>query len=84
VRTRFSEFNNALLAEAETRFGATAPLGGFTSSGILTLHCPADQVYALASYLREQGADGVSVAQLDYVFSRQNPLYAKLEAGLTS
>jgi len=85
VRTRFSEFNNdALLGEAETRFGATAPLGGFTSSGILTLHCPADQVYALASFLREQGADGVSVAQLDYVFSRQNPLYAKLEAGLTS
>jgi ATP phosphoribosyltransferase len=85
VRTRFSEFNNeALLAEAQARFGAAAPFGGVTPSGILTLHCPADRVYALASFLREQGADGVSVAQLDYVFSRQNPLYAKLEAGLTS
>jgi ATP phosphoribosyltransferase len=84
VRARFSEFNDALLTNAQTRFGATAPFGGFTSSGILTLHCPSAQVYALASFLREQGADGVSVAQLDYVFSRQNPLYAKLEAGLTS
>ncbi len=82
VRTRFSEYHEALLGTVKERFGATAPFGGFTSSGILTLHCPPDQVYALASFLREQGADGVSVAQLDYVFARDNPLYAKLEAGL--
>jgi ATP phosphoribosyltransferase len=82
VRARFSEYNDALLATANDRFGATAPFGGFTSSGILTLHCPADRVYALASFLRESGADGVSVGQLDYVFARDNPLYAKLEAGL--
>jgi ATP phosphoribosyltransferase len=82
VRARFSEYNDALLAAAKERFGATAPFDGFTSSGILTLHCPAEQVYALASFLRESGADGVSVAQLDYVFARDNPLFAKLEARL--
>ena len=32
--------------------------------------------------LREQGAENVVVADLGYVFSRANPLYAKLEAGL--
>ena len=47
---------------------------------MLTLHCPPAQVYALASFLREHGADTVSVASLDYVFDRDNPLYAKLEA----
>ncbi len=82
VRARFAEQRDALPAAAKERFGATAPLGGFTSSGILTLHCPPDQVYALASFLREKGADAVSVAELDYVFARDNPLYAKLEAGL--
>jgi ATP phosphoribosyltransferase len=84
VRARFADYNDLLLAAASQRFGATAPFGGFTSSGILTLHCPTDQVYALAGFLRESGADGVSVAQLDYVFARDNPLYAKLEAGLIS
>jgi ATP phosphoribosyltransferase len=82
VRARFSANNESVLAAAKDRFGATAPFDGFTSSGILTLHCPVDQVHALASFLRDNGADGVSVAQLDYVFARDNPLYAKLEAGL--
>jgi ATP phosphoribosyltransferase len=51
---------------------------------MLILHCPPDQVYALTSFLRENGAEAVAVADLDYVFSRDNPLYAKLEAGLTA
>jgi ATP phosphoribosyltransferase len=49
---------------------------------MLTLHCPPQHVHALASLLREQGADHVSVMELEYVFSRSNALYAKLEAGL--
>ena len=48
---------------------------------MLTLHCPPDQVYALTSFLRENGAEAVAVADLDYVFSRDNPLFSKLEAG---
>jgi len=40
------------------------------------------QVYALTSFLRDHGAEAVAVADLDYVFSRDNPLYEKLEAGL--
>jgi ATP phosphoribosyltransferase len=74
--------DEAFLAEVKNKFAATAPFSGPAASGILTLHCPAERVHALANFLREKGADGVSVAQLDYVFARDNPLYAKLEAGL--
>jgi len=34
--------------------------------------------------MREPGAEAVSVAELSYVFSKDNPLYAKLEAGLAT
>jgi ATP phosphoribosyltransferase len=82
VRTRSPAVNDAVLAEAITRFAVAAPFGGPTSSGMLTLHCPPGQVHALASFLREKGAESVTVADIDYVFARDNPLYAKLEAGL--
>ncbi|MEI7805625.1 MAG: ATP phosphoribosyltransferase [Hyphomicrobiales bacterium] len=82
VRSRFPACNDMVLSAAKEKFGVQTPFGGPTSSGMLTLHCPPDQVYALTSFLREKGAEAVSVAELGYVFSRDNPLYAKLEAGL--
>ena len=82
VRTRFAACNADLLAAAKSRFGVAAPFGGPTSSGMLTLHCPPSEVHALANFLRENGAEAVAVGALDYVFSRDNPLYAKLIAGL--
>ena len=82
VRTRFAGCDETLLAEAMRRFAVETPLGGPTSSGMLTLHCPPEHVHALAGLLRERGAENVVVGDLGYVFSRANPLYAKLEAGL--
>ena len=82
VRTRSPKLTEKVLKDAEKRFGVAAPFGGPTSSGMLTLHCPPDQVYALSDFLREKGAQGVSVAELDYVFTPDNPLYQKLTAGL--
>ncbi len=82
VRARFAACTDMLVENAKRKFGIETPFGGPTSSGMLTLHCPPDQVYALTSFLRENGAEAVAVAELDYVFSRDNPLYAKLEAGL--
>jgi ATP phosphoribosyltransferase len=82
VRTRFAGCNDALLGEARERFGVAAPFGGPTSSGMLTLHCPPARVHALATFLRDKGATAVTVSDIDYVFTRDNPLYAKLEAGL--
>jgi ATP phosphoribosyltransferase len=84
VRTRFSACTAALLAEAEQRFGVVSPFGGPTSSGMVTLHCPPGQLYALGSFLRAHGAETVSVGSLDYVFDRENPLFARLETFLSS
>jgi len=82
VRTRFAGLSEALLAAARERFGVAAPFGGPTSSGMLTLHCPPQHVHGLASFLREHGAEAVSVAALDYVYVRDNALYARLAAEL--
>jgi ATP phosphoribosyltransferase len=82
VRARFAACDARLVQTVQEKFGAVTPFGGPTSSGMLTLHCPPDQVYALTSFLRENGAKAVAVADLDYVFSKDNPLYAKLEAAL--
>jgi ATP phosphoribosyltransferase len=82
VRARFAAGTAMLVENAKRKFNIETPFGGPTGSGMLTLHCPPDQVYALTSFLRENGAEAVAVGELDYVFSRDNPLYAKLEAGL--
>jgi len=82
VRTRFPRGDDALIADAKRRFGVESPFGGPTSSGMLTLHCPPKHVHELATLLREKGAETVVVADLGYVFSSADPLYAKLEAGL--
>jgi ATP phosphoribosyltransferase len=82
VRTRFAGLDEELLAAAREKFGVVSPFGGPTSSGMLTLHCPPQNVQALATFLREHGAEAVSVAALDYVYTCDNPLYAKLAAEL--
>jgi len=82
VRTRFVGLNDMLLAAAREKFGVAAPFGGPTSSGMLTLHCPPDQVHGLANFLRQHGAEAVSVGPLDYVYSRDNALFSSLAAEL--
>ena len=82
VRARFAASTDMLVENAKRKFGIETPFGGPTVTGLLTLHCPPEQVYALTNFLRENGAEAVAVADLDYVFSRDNPLFAKLEAGL--
>ena len=82
VRTRFTGCDDKLLAAARQQFGVATPFGGPTSSGTLTLHCPPREVHALASFLREHGAQAVVIADIDYVFTAENALYARLEAAL--
>jgi ATP phosphoribosyltransferase len=82
VRTRFTGCDDKLLAAARHQFGVATPFGGPTSSGTLTLHCPPREVHALASFLREHGAQAVVIADIDYVFTAENALYARLEAAL--
>jgi len=82
VRTRFAGLNDRLLTAAREKFGVATPFGGPTSSGMLTLHCPPGNVQGLANFLREHGAEAISVVGLDYVYTRDNPLYATLAAEL--
>jgi ATP phosphoribosyltransferase len=82
VRARLADNHDAMLADAQKRFKVEVPFGNATSSGMVTLHCPPGEVHALASFLREQGAEAVTVADLGYVFARDNPLFTRLEAGL--
>jgi ATP phosphoribosyltransferase len=82
VRTRFAGLNETLLTTAREKFGVASPFGGPTSSGMLTLHCPPANVHALANFLRDNGAEAVSVGALDYVYTRDNALYSKLAAEL--
>jgi ATP phosphoribosyltransferase len=82
VRTRFPGCDEAMLAEAKTRFGVVAPFGGPTSSGMLTLHCPPGATYDLANFMRERGAQSITVAEIEYVFAADNPLYTRLTDGL--
>ena len=55
-----------------------APLGGPTSSGMITLLCPPDRVHELAIFLRKAGAETVMVASPEYVFTREDALYDAL------
>jgi ATP phosphoribosyltransferase len=74
------------IAEAATSalaLGATLPFGYETKRGaILTLHVPARQAAAVATLMRQHGADVVTVTTLDYVFSSVNTLAEGLETRL--
>jgi len=83
VRTRFPGCDDAMLQQAKDRFGVVAPFGGPTSSGMLTLHCPPNSVYDLASFMREHGAQNITVAEIEYVFAPDNPLFGRLVGGLS-
>jgi ATP phosphoribosyltransferase len=70
-----------IAAEAQARFGVSAPFG-VAPEGPLVLHVPKAQVYALADWLMSAGAQTIAVADLDDVFDAQNPLYRSLLARL--
>jgi ATP phosphoribosyltransferase len=82
VRAHFAACDVRLVGTVKEKFGVATPFGGPTSSGMLTLHCPPEHVYALTGFLRDNGAEAVAVADIDYVFARENPLFEKLTAGL--
>lgn len=84
VRTRFPSCDDEVLEHARQTFGVQSPFGSPTSSGMLTLHCPPENVFGLADFLRERGAGAVTVGEISYVFTRDNPLYAKLAEALAA
>jgi ATP phosphoribosyltransferase len=80
VRVHLPSGDPTLVAAASARFGVVAPFGEPIAGCGLTLHCPADRVFALAGFLRDHGAAVITVTELEYVFSGDNPLVARLES----
>lgn len=80
VRARPGELEEAALWDLIGRHQARLPFGApnGAGAGILTAHCPADSVFALADALQEAGASDVTVRSLDYVFRHDNPLLERL------
>ncbi len=70
-----------LAAEAAPQFEAT--MRSENARGRLTLVCPKDKVAPLADWLVAKGAEHVTVAAMDYVFTPANPLYEALVRKLT-
>lgn len=69
--------------EAAERFGCTLPFGA--EGPILTLHCPTARVYECAAWLRaDKGAETVTVAALEEVFTAENPMLDRLAAVVRS
>ena len=83
VRTRFAGCDDALLARGEAALRRRGAVRRTDLLGHAHAALPAEaRCTRSPRLLREKGAENVSVADLGYVFSRTNPLYAKLEAGL--
>ena len=79
VRTLVAGDRSKLVAEAQKIFGVRLPLG-LAKDGPLTLVVPKKKVADLADWLISKGADHVTVAQMDYIFSSKNGLYEKLSS----
>jgi len=59
-------------------FAATAPFGLPAGEGLSVLHCPEDRLYDLIAWLRDRRVGTISVAQPDYVFEAENPLFDRV------
>ncbi len=75
IRTTVAHAAN-LGREAVGLFAATVPFGAQGAS--LVLHCPTERVYDCVVWLRERGAETVTVTAPDYVFEATNPLFGAL------
>ncbi|MEO1115501.1 MAG: ATP phosphoribosyltransferase, partial [Pseudomonadota bacterium] len=61
-----------------SRVGAIQRFSESDSLNRVNVLCPRDAVADCAKLLIEEGAETVTVETLDYVFSRENPLFAPL------
>jgi ATP phosphoribosyltransferase len=72
-----------IATEAATLFAARTPFG--SADGVaLSLVCAKNQSTALANWLIGKGAEHVGVSALDYIFSAENDLFARLAKRLSA
>lgn len=68
--------NEELVRQAIERFDCVLPFG--MEKNLVTLHCPEQNVYALAAILSAEGVDTVTVTRLDSIFMRRNSLFSEI------
>ncbi|ARN80117.1 ATP phosphoribosyltransferase [Methylocystis bryophila] len=78
IRAHLSEVTNALLGEAQERFGAT--LGERSSAGLAIFSVLEKRAPQFCDWLIAQGATTVTSTKHDYVFRADNSLWRKLAA----
>jgi ATP phosphoribosyltransferase len=79
LRTRIKNID---MDDLKAKFKVSFPFGAATSTGMVTLHVAPAEIYALSHYLREKGAETVTVSSIDHVFTPENPLFEKLKMWL--
>lgn len=82
VCARLPALDEGFAAGLRRDHGAVLPFGLGPAGGVVTIHCPADQVFALAETLATRGAGDVTVRSLDYVFRPSNRLADRLASRL--
>ncbi|CAH1669070.1 ATP phosphoribosyltransferase [Chelatococcus asaccharovorans] len=80
LRALLPDFDEALRVEIEGRLGCRLPFGGPDERGLLTIHAPAKNVFAVVDLLSANGADPVTVQRVDAVFRAANALSDRLFA----
>jgi ATP phosphoribosyltransferase len=75
LRTRVANLD---MESLKAKFNVSFPFGAATSTGMVTLHARQADLYALTAYLREKGAETVTVSSIDHVFTPENPLFERL------
>lgn len=80
LRALLPDFDEALRVEIEGRLGCRLPFGGPDERGLLTIHAPARNVFAVVDLLSANGADPVTVQRVDAVFRAANALSDRLFA----
>ncbi|ATQ70189.1 ATP phosphoribosyltransferase [Methylosinus trichosporium OB3b] len=78
LRVRLPALDDALLSEAAETFGASLRERG--DNGFATFAAPADGAPQFADWLIAKGAQTVTSARLDYVFTAENALWSRLSA----
>lgn len=82
VRARVATVDQAFADHLAQQLDARLPFGLQAPGGIVTIHCPSRNVFALADHLAGTGATDVTVRSLDYVFRQDNPMLDRLMARL--
>jgi ATP phosphoribosyltransferase len=81
IRARLPTPTHVIVEKARASFDAVPAFGEDADPlGFVTLHCARAKAASLADWLLAQGAERVSVAAVEQVFDRRNPLHDALIA----